>query len=252
MKSLTPFLKKILLDYRSGSQELNEKVLMYLLKRKSTTSVLKAIEIFKSNFQIFQIIQINLVRIEKYLKKNGLGETKKFIRIILTDYNRKIKKISTKIDKIVNDKSIILTFSNSKTVKDVIIELNEKKDIKVFSLESNPGGEGKILYKSLKVKGIKVKLIKDAKLLQIVKNCDYVFIGADKIIDRTYFINKIGTSDLCKISKKFKKPVILIALKNKIIKNRSAEKFKNSELRKREKNMFEKVSFKLINTFVHD
>lgn len=249
---MNDILKSILYDFASGSQELNEKILIYLSKKRSRNSLIKSLELFKNNFPNFQIIQLNLKRIERYLRNHSIIETRIFIKKILLEYETSIEKIFRKIEKIIQDNNTILTFSNSKTIRDVLLKLSKNKSLKVLVMESNPGGEGKYLYESLIHHGVKAKLIKDSKLILAVKKCNLVFIGADKIIDKFYFINKIGTSKITRASRIYNKPVILLALKKKIIKNYSLEKIKISSARRKENLLFEKIKISEVNYIIHD
>lgn len=243
---LTDEINSILNDFTSGSQELNEKILKLFLKIKSKKSLVFLIQLFKENFSSFEIIQNNLSRLEKDLERKNISEIKKEIKKNLKSYEQRIEKLFKKIKKHIYVNAKILTISNSKTIFDVIKLLHQNDyQPEIFVLESRPGGEGKIFHKKLKSENIKSILIKDSQLEDTVKKVDFVLVGADRIYPDKWFLNKVKTKRLVRVARKNSIPVFILALKEKIQKEKDSRNKKLTTFRY-DKNLFEKIELRLI------
>lgn len=241
-------LKSILNDFSSGSQELNEKILNYLLSIKSKDKFVTTLNLLKSNFKTFEVIQTNLTRIEEYFYKKGLLKSKEFIKKIKLEYLKSLNKIIKELITLIPKDIKIITISNSKTILDILLELKKRKfNIEVFALESLPGGEGKIFYNYLIQSGIHAHLVPDNKLKNFTKMANLTLVGMDSLLPDKWVINKIGTKRLCRMMQREKKKVIVIGVKSKIIKDMSKIDHQISNKRSKELILFERIPLKYFN-----
>ncbi len=244
-KKLQRNVNSILFDFTSGSQELNEKILKLFLRLRNKRTMKYLIDLFKLYFSSFEVIQKTLSDFDKIIEKNSIHELKNYIKKKRNSYQNRINCLFKNLKRNIYPEIKILTISNSKTVFDVIylLKLNQINP-QVFVMKSNPGGEGKLLFRKLKQLNIKSYLIEDLKIVQFIKRIDVVIIGADSIYDKKWFVNKIGTRRLLELSKKFDKPVFVVALREKIIK-----RLRDPSISKRlrfDENLFEKVELNLV------
>ena len=103
--------------------------------------------------------------------------------------------------------STIITLSNSSTVRTAIETLGVGS---VYVLESHPGGEGAHLAEQLEstgLPGLKVHLIPDAAMGNVVPEVDCALVGIDSF-DRTgTILHKVGTLPLALCCRHFNKPL---------------------------------------------
>lgn len=250
-KKLKEEINEILNDYQSGSQEINEKILQVLLKVNSVKKIKLLIELFKLNFDTFQIVQNTMKWLENSIEKENIENIKSKIRRRLHSYQTKINKIFRQIRKHLKPSIKILTISNSKTIFDLIFLIHTKNySPEVFVLTSLPGGEGRVMYQKLKSYGISSHLVEDNKMKKFVNEADIVLVGADKILPGKWFINKVKTKKLVTIAKSFGKKVFLVSLKEKVMKENELNSYSKTEKDfnqyRTDKNLFEKIDLSLI------
>lgn len=244
-QKLTRDIETILFDYSSGSQEINEKILKLILRLHSKRTLKFLIEIFKDNFQTFQVVQETLNEIERNLDKEELNSIKQKIRENLKANSKRIEAIFDKLKTKLKSDIKILTISNSKTVYETIRFIHSKNyKPEIFVLESKPGGEGILLYQKLKQLEMKVHLVKDKEMKKILGQVDLILIGADKILLNKWFINKVKTKKLLTLAKQKELPVLLLAFREKIIKTETL--IEHSQKLRPDKNLFEKIDLKLV------
>ncbi|MCX8056922.1 MAG: hypothetical protein N3F03_04855 [Ignavibacteria bacterium] len=245
-------LFQILNDYSSGSQEILEKIFKFLIRIRSPKKLSFIIQLFKNNFVHFQVIQTSLNELEKILKTKTINHVKNQIIKQLSNYQKRIENVFTRLEKYLKPSLKILTISNSKTIYDLLVLIHNKGyNPKIYVLLSLPGGEGKILYKKLKENRIESFLVHDEKIHQIIDEIDLVFVGADKIVEDKFFINKVKTKKLLLLARKRKKLSFLFALKEKIINETELqvdlqEKLKLKRMRNDEF-LFERIKINLVN-----
>jgi translation initiation factor 2B subunit (eIF-2B alpha/beta/delta family) len=110
----------------------------------------------------------------------------------------------------------IFTFSNSRTIFEVILLIAEKKkNLKIFISESRPRNEGKITAKRLVLEKINVEYGTDAMMSEMICKADAVIIGADKILKDGSVINKTGSLNAAIIAAHYKKPFYVFAESSK-------------------------------------
>lgn len=97
---------------------------------------------------------------------------------------------------IVREGLTILVHSYSATLFRILLALHDqRREFSVVCTESRPLLEGVALARRLAKKGICVRLIVDAAAFQLLKQVDFVFVGADTI-SPFGVTNKIGTRGL--------------------------------------------------------
>ncbi len=213
-KNISKEITKIIFDYQTGSQEINENILKLLLKIRSKQTFEYVLNLFQEDFSSFEVIQNTVVELKSHLHKKSLAQVKEIIKNKINSYEKRIIQLYQKIEPRLFNGIKILTISNSKTVLD-LMKLMHQNGInpKVFVLKSLPGGEGKILYSKLKNLKINSYLIEDSALDEVIKMIDIVIIGADKILAEKWFVNKIGTKKLVNLARKNSKPVFFSRIK---------------------------------------
>ncbi|RKY85130.1 hypothetical protein DRQ09_07680, partial [candidate division KSB1 bacterium] len=165
--------------------------------------------------------------------------------------------------KIIPDKAKIITYSSSGSVTSTLIEaIRIGKKISVIISEARPMFEGKKLAIYLSEYSVPVKLVIDAALPFYFRSADMVLVGADWIAEE-YFINKIGTGSMAKISSLEGIPFYVIATTDKILSDLyrmdikdfhspseiMEEKFDGIEV---ENLYFEEISSQLVSSFITD
>jgi len=211
-------INKILNDKTSGSSELLSNINSLLLHNCSDLSELKLIvRKLKKNLPTFTNIQNYLYKLEKTVRKED--PVKKFLQ----DFNQSEKNVYDSIFRnaltYLAKKKNILTISNSGTVFEILIRLNQTVRLNVFICESRPKYEGRILAKKLADKKIKTQLITEAQTAGYLGKCDCVLIGADSILKNGDVINKVGSLQLAVLSKYYGKPFYVVANNLKLGKN---------------------------------
>lgn len=247
-KSISREIKSIILDYKSGSQELNEKILKLFLKINSKKVLDWTLNFLKTNLTSFEVIQKTINELQSSFENKSLNQIKRVIKKKIQSYDKRVQKIFKKLMPRLFNEIKILTISNSKTVFDLIKLIQRKKfSPEIYVLKSLPGGEGKILYSKLKREKINSHLIEDIRLKNVINLIDIVIIGADKIKAGKWFLNKIGTKKLVTLARKNSKPIYLVALKEKLLaeNNQKARGSNGSKLRF-DKYLFEKVKISQI------
>ncbi len=116
----------------------------------------------------------------------------------------------------------IFTYSRSSQVKEVLENL---KPDKVFITESRPKNEGTLLAEELVEDGIDVVLGIDMMLEHFIKNADCVALGSDAVFENS-FVNKIGSGVVVKIARTYNKPVYVLSVPEKKIKEKYRKYFR--------------------------
>lgn len=161
------------------------------------------------------------------LSKNIENKTKNQIKEVFTRYSVQIRhSIEIIVEKFNNflegNKMNVLTFSNSHTIENVILDSQLDRIKNIYVYESNPGGEGKILTERLmrdhKIKD-RIKLVSDRdgdRLIQ-EKEVDIIIFGSDAYAKDRWFINKIGSSAIARLAKANNVKIVVLTSKSKEI-----------------------------------
>lgn len=245
-------LEKILSDYTFGSQDVLEFLIGLLQKSNDKDIILGVID--KSilpNFKNFEVIQRTFTQIKEYAQTHDVPEIKQYMQNIMNNFYKKVGILLRQFEKVVFPGIKILTISNSKTIFEIITRSKFKfYSPEVYVLESMPVGEGEFLYNRLKLFGVNSTLIKDSEMQDYIKKVDLVLMGADRIVSGKYFLNKVGSKKLAMAAKKFKKPVYVVAFKEKIVESEKRSRTVKSDRDAVEKTLFEKVDLSLVTKLI--
>jgi len=146
--------------------------------------------------------------IKKSISEKGLsvGQMKGRIVEAIREYEKNrakaMEKISTYGANLIENDSTIMTICHSSTVVKMLIKA-KKKIKKVYCLETRPLYQGRITAKELASAGIDVTLIVDNAASTVLKDCDYLFSGADAFLADGDVVNKIGTNQISYLCKRF-------------------------------------------------
>ncbi|MFA6268511.1 MAG: S-methyl-5-thioribose-1-phosphate isomerase [archaeon] len=139
-------------------------------------------------------------------KDMSISEMKKAIHLIIDNYeiDRKnaMEKIAQYGAEMIKPDSTIITLCHSSTVVKMLIKA-KKKISKVYCCETRPLYQGRITARELASAGINTTLIVDNAASTVLKECDYFFTGTDAFLADGDVINKIGTSQLSTLCKKY-------------------------------------------------
>lgn len=212
-------LDKIISDNECGSNQILLNLIEYCKIYYNNSEELKLI-IKKSEESLSHFASIQ--KFVNELKKKLNNSTSKELLIYLNDYETKnmnsISSIYNSNKDLFDKIKSFTTISFSKTILDIVkILANEKKNLKVFVLESRPVFEGRKLVSELIKINIDVTLMVDALMCYAVKNSDSILIGADQILKNGNVVNKIGSYPLAVCAKEFNKPFYVIADKSKFV-----------------------------------
>lgn len=249
-------LKKIFSDNKSGSTE----ILLKLIKWSKDYSgdkktLLEIINSANKELKNFSIAQSFIKDFKSIIKEGNKPKVLDFL-------NEQAERIDAKYSNLFENslsylKSCkrIVTLSNSKTVIEILKRLNEQRIIFITIGESRPLFEGRIMAKELLKNKIKIEIVPDAALPNVVEKTDVAIIGADIILLNEDVVNKIGSRSLAIACKYFQKPFYVLATSDKFsnkkkyfpeIKNGNEIWNYNHKLLKRTNYYFEVVEKKLI------
>ncbi|MBD3225681.1 MAG: hypothetical protein GF313_13210 [Caldithrix sp.] len=139
------------------------------------------------------------------------------IEQIIDELAHKRKKIITTGSRIIANSNKVMTISNSNLVKDIISKAQyQKRRFEVYSLISQPPGEGIQLARECDQNGIRTTVIADSQMGVFMEEMNLVIIGADRIYEDG-FINKSGTLPLCLVANHYNVPVYLVSETDKIL-----------------------------------
>ncbi len=252
---------RIIKDKTSGSMDILFKINNLIRKNIDDTElIIQLLNSRKKNLLSFGAII-------KYLKKinavkNNRTKLIEFISEIERQYQNKYQKLYLNASDTLQNISIFLTISNSRTIYEIIkLHFKEKQNIKAVVCESRPNYEGKILAKKFLRLGIKTELITDAMLAEKIPQVDAVIIGADTVTSSGDVYNKIGSNAAAIIANYFTIPFYVFVTREKFskanrFKNKYGDaleiwKFSNPDL-KLDNRYFEKIDKKLITKIFTD
>jgi len=137
---------------------------------------------------------------------------------ILKHFDEAQQKINKFILKIIKNHSIIFTHCHSTNVVNALIYAKRHgKRFEVFNTETRPLFQGRKTAKELSKAGIKVTMVADNAVGDIlekggtIKKADIMAIGADALLKNGDVINKIGSNMYAEIAHFNKVPVYVIA-----------------------------------------
>lgn len=241
----------ILNDKTSGSSELLNRLVNYFSNRiMEGYTISEEIRIAEKMLGHFAVIKYKLIRLKDLVKDDNKENLLRYLSTFKNNEENIYRKIFNAIPDSVKKYKEILTLSNSQTVFKVLKYWKQsKKMLSVIILESQPGSEGKLMFKKLQRAGIDTLLIKDIFLAKYLEKTDLLILGCDAILKNGDIINKVGSRNAAIVAKYFNKPVLVVSSK---IKRTNSKHFKIIGRTPDEKNKFEKVEKELITYLVTD
>jgi len=115
------------------------------------------------------------------------------------------------------------TYSRSSQVLEVLKEVKNLE--KVYITESRPGREGVLVANELLDTGIYVVLGVDMIVEEFIRESECVILGSDALFEDS-FVNKIGTRIVIRLAEEYKRPVFVLSLPQKKIKEEYRRYFK--------------------------
>jgi translation initiation factor 2B subunit (eIF-2B alpha/beta/delta family) len=210
-------LNEIISDKTSGSTDLLIKLSLLLQKHlKNKIKLEKLITDAGEHFTSFGIINSYLKNVRKDLVE---GDYEKLKRTVTAPLNKHYiyKSIFNNVLPYIKKARIIYSFSNSKTVCEVLKLLKkERKDIKVLLTESRPMNEGRVLAERLLKEKIQIEFGTDALMSSFISRCDAVICGADKLLKDGAVVNKTGSLNAAILADYFRKPFYIVSGSEKI------------------------------------
>jgi len=153
----------------------------------------------------------------------------------------------------------VYTHCHSSSVIDILRAAKKKRrKFTVYTTEVEPALQGRMTAEDLAKDGVSVVVAPDLAMEEIVKKCDIVLFGADAYTSSSVY-NKIGTSILCRLAKRYDIPSYSCGVSMKIAKKVKIEKRSGKEVwDERRKNIkviypaFDKVNYKLISGVISE
>ncbi|MBM4172154.1 MAG: translation initiation factor eIF-2B [Ignavibacteria bacterium] len=215
MVKKTNQLSSLINDKTSGSSEILFELNRHLKSQKKSIQLFpEIIETIRSQFLSFQNVITYINKMEAHLKKNKNLDI--FFNEFEEIYNNTDKNIYSKCSPLISRYNTFITISNSKTVFEILIFIKkENPKLHVIVCESRPIFEGRKLAKILHLGKVSTELITEASIYDNVKKSDCCLIGADALLKNGDVINKVGSATLALVCRYFKKPLFVIASKDK-------------------------------------
>jgi translation initiation factor eIF-2B subunit delta len=128
-----------------------------------------------------------------------------------------LETIAKSYEEVIKDNNVIMTISASSAVEASMIEaFNNGLEFIVYTPESRPMYEGRLMAQRLAEKGIKTVLTADHAMFHFLKECSSIIVGADRVMPNG-IMNKIGTYGLAIAAKDLKIPFYCICQRMKFI-----------------------------------
>lgn len=106
----------------------------------------------------------------------------------------------------------ILTHSRSRVVLEtLIVAAKSNKRFHVYVTRSSPDDIGLKMCEDLENAGIECTVILDSAIGYVMENIDFVFLGAEGVVESGGIVNKIGTYTMSVCAREMKKPVYVLA-----------------------------------------
>ncbi|MBD3384903.1 hypothetical protein GF407_08240 [candidate division KSB1 bacterium] len=166
---------------------------------------------------LYHLLNLTLVLWQEYGSSNqDRGKLIRHIEEVIDHEKKAGKRIIQHLFPLTDQKTIAV-FSRSSTILDALLYAHEQGAVfRVFITEARPNLEGHKTAMDLANAGIETTLVVDAALSHVVRNSDFICVGADRISE-TSVINKIGTKALALLSREATKPIYVISSENKFL-----------------------------------
>jgi len=150
---------------------------------------------------------------EEELKTRLQKELEQLGQEITTREQQTVEMLCTELKKYKS----IMTISSSTTIRTALAMIPQKeREKEIYICESRPLLEGQTLATQLAKMGYKVKLFVDAAAGHYLREVEAVVVGADTIFRDGSILNKIGSLALALLARKYGRPFIVAASKNKL------------------------------------
>lgn len=243
--------QNIINDKKSGSAEILHNIISWLYDLTiDGKSVMKEIRTAEQQLRHFAIVQNYLVQLRKIVEKKDRKALLEYLSFYIEDEKNIYLTIFNALPYEIKISRNIITLSNSKTVYEILkLWYQHNKKIKISVLDSQPGGEGKILARSLTSSGITSEVVMDSALSSSLEKSDLLLMGCDIILKNGSIVNKTGSRNAAIIAKHFRKPVVVVSARAKRI---NKNKYKISSSKPDAKFLFERVEKELITHLITD
>jgi len=133
-------------------------------------------------------------------------------------FNMRKNEMLKNIESLPKPGAVLIAYSNSSTVAELIIESTRRFDwpVKVYCSESRPMMEGLVMVRKLKSENIPTTLFTDAALISRTGEVDSVWVGGDCITERG-LVNKVGSKALALIADRLGIPFITLMTSDKLL-----------------------------------
>jgi translation initiation factor 2B subunit (eIF-2B alpha/beta/delta family) len=222
-------LEKIINNNKAGSSEILLQLKKYLLKNYNDLRYLrKCLKEVKIKLRHFASIQNFIEDLSSILRTSNETLIKLYLQNSIKEQVNAVEKLFASNRKIFIKIKTITTISHSRTLVELFkIWNNNLSGLKIIILESRPILEGRRTTEILANTGIECILMTDAMMIEAVKQCDAVFIGADQILVNGNIVNKSGSYPLALCAKFLKKPFYVVTNEDKFV-NKNFFKAKDS------------------------
>jgi len=161
-----------------------------------------------------------------YCSKDKQGVAEQF----LWNLEQAHERIAWRADKLVKDNMNVYSHCHSSTVMDILKQAKKNgKKFVVYTSEVEPLLQGRKTARELSRAGIKVIVSPDLAIEQMISKCDLFLFGADAFTKKVV-VNKIGTSLLVSLAKKYKVPRYSCGVSKKFTRKVAIEKRSSKEV----------------------
>jgi translation initiation factor 2B subunit (eIF-2B alpha/beta/delta family) len=201
---LTEKIKVILSDKRSGSTRVTLRLLKAIIDTDpDTTDALKALALVGRSTDM--VVLANMAAACTRLMREGEAPSS-VARTLIEELEDAAERCAQNGARLLSAHRTFLTLSNSEQLQRLFTVLGP---VKVYILESRPGGEGVVLGRKLSGMGVEAKVIPDLSAHLACLQVDCVVVGSDAVY-RNHFVNKLGTGLLARLSTMYSKPLYVL------------------------------------------
>jgi len=154
----------------------------------------------------FLVSQIKIGTTEEEAKKWILAKIDNFLETRIVGA---IEVITERGANLIQNDDIILTFSKSVSVEEILKKANEqRKDFKVIIVEGRPDRSARNMMERLSALGIKCVFTLTQNVIYLIKDVTKVIIGATALMTNGTLVGRVGTAMVACIAHSYHKPVI--------------------------------------------
>ncbi len=162
----------------------------------------------EANRSMASLYNVAKLFLEAY-RAEGPGAAAEAMRMFLDYRSRSSDRIAQAAQEILGNGSAVVTISYSSNVERVLKSAGDTL-ARVYVAESRPGGEGVVLARSLRSRGISAVVVPDAAVHTVLGEVDMVLVGADTVTLEPCLVNKVGTLPLALAAREARVPVVAV------------------------------------------